>query len=161
MALYSARHILMQLLPSGLHFYTFILANALPLPFFFHHIFPIFTLLSLPFSALQAVWYSPCVCRPAGSDPQLLQRERWKDPELLQHRGALPPVCQQCQTGGCWPFSHAYLHSFTLLWWTLSTQLKQNVLNIDNHSFSFLLQSLNASMRRMDRSVSFSSWWQL
>lgn len=57
-ALYSALHILMQLLLSGLHFYTFILANALPvpsLPFYFHHIFPIFTLLSLPFSPLQAV----------------------------------------------------------------------------------------------------------
>lgn len=33
MALYSAWHILMQLLLSGLHFCTFILANALPLPF--------------------------------------------------------------------------------------------------------------------------------
>lgn len=110
MALYCAWHILMQLLLSGLHFYTFFPRQCPPsafLPFFFHHIFPIFTLLSLPFSALQAVWYSPCVCRPAGSDPQLLQRERWKDPELLQHRGALPPVCQQCQTGGCWPYSHA------------------------------------------------------
>lgn len=33
-ALYSALHILMQLLLLGLHFYTFMLANALPVPFY-------------------------------------------------------------------------------------------------------------------------------
>lgn len=55
----------------------------------------------LSLSPPQAVWGVSCVCRPAGPDPHVLQRERWKNPSLLQHSGALPTVCQQCQTGGC------------------------------------------------------------
>lgn len=69
------------------------------LPSYLHHIFPHFHTISLPFSPPQAVWDRSCVCRPAGPDPHVLQRERWKDPQLFQHSSPLPTVCQQCQTG--------------------------------------------------------------
>ncbi len=89
-----------------LHFYPFlstliishfsscpILASCL------RHIFPRFHTISHPFLPPQAVWDVSCVCRPAGPDPRMLQRERWKNPQLLQHSSPLPAVCQQQQTG--------------------------------------------------------------
>lgn len=90
----------MHWLLSGLHFYSFFHTNAPPALFYLRRIFPIFTPLSLPLSPLQAVRDPSGVCRSAGPDPHLLQRERWKDSQLLQHCSPLPTMCQQCQTGG-------------------------------------------------------------
>lgn len=60
---------------------------------------PNFHSIPLPFSPEQAVWGVSGVCRPAGPDPHLLQRERRKNPQLLQNSSPLPTVCQQQQTG--------------------------------------------------------------
>lgn len=90
-----------------LHFYAFPL-NLIPhtvppapssSPPPLHLVFPHFHIISLPFSPPQAVRDVSCVCRPAGPDPRMLQRERWKNPSLLQHSSPLPTVCQQRQTG--------------------------------------------------------------
>lgn len=122
-------------------------------PSSFFYLRRIFTLFSLPLSPLQAVWDSSCVCGAAGPDPYLLQRERWKDPQLLQHCNPLPTVCQQCQTGGYWPQSDVNLYPFVLLGWVSDTQLTQNVKTLIMLLFS-LLQRINVSMRRVERSVS-------
>lgn len=89
-----------------LHFYSFpltLIPHTVPSApsshLLLHHIFPPFHTISLPFSPPQAVWDVSSVCRPAGPDPHMLQRERWKNPALLQHSSPLPTVCQQCQTG--------------------------------------------------------------
>lgn len=88
------------------HFYTFP-STLIPWLFLLPHPPLLFTPYSSPFSHFfspfltppQAVWDVSCVCRPAGPDPRVLQWERWKNPQLLQHSSPLPTVCQQQQTG--------------------------------------------------------------
>lgn len=86
-----------------IRFYPSHCSSCAILPSYLHHIFPHFHTISLPFSPPQAVWDVSCVCRPAGSDPRMLQRERWKNPQLFQHSSSLPTVCQQHQTGAYLP----------------------------------------------------------